>query len=117
LILANLNGDEQSAFFQSDQDYQALDESEQRALLIQLQKIRDTGYSTSENESHVGVRDVAVLVGNPQISAIAALALTSLTVKRDRKSLLQVLEALTACSNQITSNMGLTVKMPSSILL
>jgi len=115
LLLANLSAPEQTTFFQTDPEYAEMTDEEKDWLASEVKGINQYAYSTSEDESHIGIRDYAVLVGNPQIGTMAALTVTSLTLTRNRKQLNEVLNALTACADQITANMGFgsTVGFPA----
>lgn len=107
LLLANVSAPELESFFATDPEYLEMTAEERQWLQEELAKIRQQGYSMSEDESHIGIRDFAALVGNPQIGTIAALTVTSLTLKHNRKQVNHVLDALPATASQITSNMGI----------
>ena len=66
LLLAHLAPEELDAFLEIDPDYQPLSQPEQDAFLARLAEIRVKGYSDAESETHVGISDHAVLVGNPK---------------------------------------------------
>ena len=117
LLLAHLSPSEQEAFFNTDREYLEMDAADKQWLESELAKIQEQGYSMSEDESHIGIRDFAALVGNPQIGTIAALTVTSLTLKRNRRQLNEVLDTLLATAHQITVNMGIGPKMGSPAVL
>ncbi len=73
-----------------------------------LRRIRETGCDTAENETIVGLRDVAVLVGNPEVGVTAALAIPSLMPVGCRDNTAELLGALRRAAQQITQTLGLT---------
>ena len=106
LLLAYLPEKELAAFLEFDADYQALLPPEQEAFHARLAEIRAKSYSEAESETHIGVRDYVVLVGNPKIGLTAALAVASLTFAKLAPAKEQVVSALHRCSQRITEAMG-----------
>jgi DNA-binding IclR family transcriptional regulator len=54
-------------------------------FLRNLEAIRQKGISTADSETYVGVQDIAVLVGNPEIRVTAALAVSFLSRTSPKK--------------------------------
>ena len=101
LLLAYLPSDKLAVFLAEDPDFQKLNKTGQAKLRRNLIEIRQVGYSISENESHVGVKDTAVLVGNPDIDLSAALAIPSLTTTAPPDDSRKLLTALQHCAQKL----------------
>jgi DNA-binding IclR family transcriptional regulator len=71
-----------------------------------LAKIRRTGVSFAESETVEGVRDLAVLVGNPPAGVAAALAVTRLIRRGERANETALLEGMRATAAEITRTLG-----------
>jgi len=83
-------------------------EVEKDDLGKQLTAIQRQGYSYAENETHLGIRDVAVLIGHGSGRTVAALAVTSLMTSRSEAMPERgVLQALTSCAKRIGVSLGL----------
>lgn len=108
LLLSFLEGDLLDVALQNSKEYRQFDEEQQRRFHAKLEEIRTTGVSTSENENHVGIRDAAVLVGNPDVGLIAALAVTWLTAVAEPNHGQNIIEGLQDCAHKITKSMGLS---------
>jgi DNA-binding IclR family transcriptional regulator len=108
LLLAFLEDDILGVTLENSDDYQQMDDTQQASFLSRLANIRETGISTSENENHVGVRDAAVLVGNPKIGLISALAVTWLVTIDEPNQGQNIIDGLQECALEITNSMGLS---------
>ena len=108
LLLANMNKDDLDTYFRTNEEYRKLVSSKRESIEAQLQFIREHGYSTAENDTHYGVRDLAVLVGNAQIGVMGALAVTSLTATTTNRTAESVLNTLRKYADIVTANMGLS---------
>lgn len=102
-----------------------LDEAERRAALEEavvragrparggaaweraLAEIRQQGVSAAESETVEGVRDLAVLVGNPAAGVMAALAITRLHRRGERTEESVLLEGIRETAAVITRTLGL----------
>ncbi len=107
LLLAQMEAESLQAFLANDATYQAMDASERALFTEWIERIQAQGFSMVEDETHVGVRDYAVLVGNPKAglsAALAVAALTSLTAPTDGTT---IINALQACAHQITEELGI----------
>jgi DNA-binding IclR family transcriptional regulator len=71
-----------------------------------LAKIRRTGVSFAASETVEGVRDLAVLVGNPSGGVSAALAVTRLVRRGERANEAALLEAMRTAATEITQTLG-----------
>ncbi|RME71771.1 MAG: IclR family transcriptional regulator [Chloroflexi bacterium] len=107
LLLAYLAQEELEAFLELDQDYQRLSPPEKEAFLVRLEEIRTKGYSDAESETHVGINDLSVLVGNPKIGLTAALTVASLTFAKSAPAKKEILHALQECAAKISKSMGI----------
>lgn len=107
LLLAYLSEGELAAFLPSCAEYVAMDEAGQAAFGEKLVEIRETGVSAAVSETHLGVSDAAVLVGNPQVGLCAALAVASLKGSSDSDHFQQIVDRLRECAQTITLAMGL----------
>ncbi|MCI0423658.1 MAG: IclR family transcriptional regulator [Acidobacteria bacterium] len=108
MLLAQLESTELTEFLAVDSDYQDLSKTLQKEFLTDLKEIREQGVSTALNETLVGVKDVAVLVGNPRIGIMAALAATAWMGPAKKVSIQKIKNALQECADGITRNIGLT---------
>jgi DNA-binding IclR family transcriptional regulator len=107
LLLAQIPLESLDAFLANDDTYQSMDAPERTLFAERIERIREQGFSMAEHETHVGVRDYAALVGNPNAGLSAALtvaALTSLTSPTDGTT---IVNALHACAHQITEELGI----------
>lgn len=107
LLLAQMTEDELAKFLSDHQDYQALSQTEQAEFTAKLVRIRQQGYSMSEHVFHIGVRDYAVLVGNPKIRVFAALAVASLTAVKGPTDSERILRELQETARTITNELGI----------
>jgi Transcriptional regulator len=73
-------------------------------------QIRRRGYSAAESETIEGVRDLAVLVGNPQTGVTAALAVTRLLKRGQKADETRLLAGMRAAAAAITAGLGLPVQ-------
>lgn len=106
VLIAYLPGLDQEDLLRNDADYAGLSPSDQRALHQRLETIRVRGYDEARSETTEGVHDLAVLVGSPQGSLQAALAIAALSRKqetpRDER-----LAAMQRCADEIGRAAGL----------
>lgn len=107
LLLAQMKPADLETFLADDGEYQTMS-SEERVLFVErLTSIREQGYSMAEHETHIGVRDYAVGIGNPRAGLSAALAVAALTsIDRPTESA-SIVTALQACARQITEELGI----------
>ncbi len=106
LLLAYLP-DELEAFLSNCTEYAEMSLNDRRTLELKLAEIRETGVSTAVSETHLGVSDAAVLVGNPQIGLCAALAVASLRSTSNPDHFQCIKNQLKQCAQTITQAMGL----------
>jgi DNA-binding IclR family transcriptional regulator len=107
LLLAYLPQEELAAFLEEDADYSQMTETEQKNLMDSLAQTRDRGYSLAQDESHIGIKDLAVLVGNPRVGLTATLAIASLAATGRQEGNERLLRALQACAQTITQAIGI----------
>ena len=108
LLLATMAEGDRRKFLEKDPDFLQQSASQKRRLRALLGRIRKAGYSTVENETFMGIRDVAVPVGNTRIGLSAALDVSSWIVPGKRFEIDQVLKVLQRCARRITKSMGVT---------
>lgn len=109
LLLAHLPKELLHELLARDADYRRLGPAGRKQFLSRLLEIRRSGVSTAESETHVGIRDVAVLVGNPRVGVAGALCAPALTPSRGGISTGRLRQALERCARQITRALGLRV--------
>ena len=107
LLLAQMQPADLDAFLADDGEYQAKTDEERLLFVERLARIREQGYSMAENETHIGVRDYAVGVGNPQAGLSAALAVAALTSINEPTEGASIITALQACARRITEELGI----------
>jgi DNA-binding IclR family transcriptional regulator len=107
LLLTCLSDEALVAFLANCEAYQAMDRAGQNDFGAKLAEIRATGVSTAVSETHLGVSDAAVLVGNPQVGLGAALAIASLRASSDPNHFQEIINQLKQCARSITQTMGL----------
>lgn len=108
LLLAYLSSDELEDYLGKDEDYARSSRAKRKALQEELKKIRRNRYAVSFSEERAGMRDIAVLVGNPAVGSAAALAVACLGSVKDRAGVNRIVSALQDCAGRITSEMGLS---------
>ncbi len=107
LLLAHVSKEELDGILSGDADFRALGAAERRRFLSGLLAIRRSGLSAAEGESIVGVRDLAVLVGNPRVGAMAALCVPSLGLTSRQRSEKPLVLELRRAAERITRSLGL----------
>lgn len=108
LLLAYLNPENLEDYLARDGDYQQLSKVKRQAFHEELRKIRRNRYAVSFSEERAGMRDIAVLVGNPAVGATAALAIACLGSVKDKAGVNRIVSALQGCASSITAAMGLS---------
>lgn len=103
LLLAHLDDSERSSFFKG---HDARQQFESASAVFE--KIRRTGVSTAESETIEGVRDVAILIGDPTKGVCAALAVTRLLRHGERPDDSAILSAMRLAVQQINGTLGLS---------
>ena len=108
LLLAYLNPEDLNTYFAEDEDYSRLSKSKREEFHEELKRIRRNRYAVSFSEERAGMRDIAVLVGNPAVGSTAALAIACLGSVKDKAGVNRIVRALQECANRITVAMGLS---------
>lgn len=106
LLAAYLTQDERAALLDDDQEWNALPHERQQTLTAHFGIIRERGYEEAWSETNQGIQDYAVLVGAPDGTVKAALAVAALTRPREVPRG-DVLVSLHACARQIEDAAGL----------
>src|SRR5208282_1083414 len=107
LLLAFLGRRERDSALSSVPPDRRLDLAARRRLERVLVGVRRAGVSTADSETISGVRDVAVIVGNPEAGVTAALAVTLLTKLGQTWNETELLKAMRAAALEITQKLGL----------
>jgi DNA-binding IclR family transcriptional regulator len=107
LLLAYLAPQELEAVLSKDEEFRALSANDREQFHKDLVVIRRKGYAVASSPERAGLKDVSVLVGNPEIGQTAALAIACWrTTKGDQA--IELLRPMQECSQRITSIQGLT---------
>ncbi len=110
ILLANLSDDDRATALAASESARELTPKRRHALYETFEELRQGGVSTAESESIEGVRDVAVLVGNPALGITAALAVTRLlrhNQRGQRPDETPLIEAMRAAAKEITTMLGI----------
>jgi DNA-binding IclR family transcriptional regulator len=107
LLLAFLGRRECDSALSSVAPDRRLDPAARKRLDRVLVGLRRTGISTADSETISGVRDVAVLVGNPDAGVTGALAVTLLTKHGQTWNEAELVKAMRATALEITQKLGL----------
>jgi DNA-binding IclR family transcriptional regulator len=108
LLLAYLNPEDLDDYLANDEGYIKLSKAKREAFHEELKNIRRNRYAVSFSEERAGMRDIAVLVGNPAVGSIAALAVACLGSVKDKAGVNRIVDALQDCASRITAAMGLS---------
>lgn len=108
LLLAYLNPEELETYLADDEEYAKLSKPKRDAFHAELKAIRRNRYAVSFSEERAGMRDIAVLVGNPAVGSTAALAVACLGSVKDKAGVNRIVNALHDCASRITVAMGLS---------
>jgi DNA-binding IclR family transcriptional regulator len=111
LLLAHLPEPALDALLRHDPEFRGMGEAGRRRLLAQLLEIRQEGFSSAESETFHGVRDVAVLVGNPRVGVAAALCVPSLKIRGRWPAVPAVRKAVERAAAEVTRSLGLSAKL------
>ncbi|RXZ82318.1 IclR family transcriptional regulator [Paenibacillaceae bacterium] len=108
LLIAYLPDVEREWFLDNHAGFAAMEANDKASFMNKLEQIRQVGYSSAEAESHRGVKDFAVLVGNPKIGLMASLAVPCLEQLHHTHSDAELLAALKTCAHKITGALGIS---------
>jgi DNA-binding IclR family transcriptional regulator len=108
LLLAHLPEPELGAHLRHDPEVRGMGEGGRRRLLAELLEIRRAGFSSAESETFHGVRDVAVLVGNPRVGVAAALCVPTLKIRGRWPAVPEVRRSVERAAAEITRSLGLS---------
>ncbi len=108
LLLAYLNPEDLEDYLAQDEHYAKLSRAKRKTFQEELKSIRRSRYAVSFSEERAGMRDIAVLVGNPAVGSTAALAVACLGSVKDRAGVNRIVGALQECASRITTAMGLS---------
>jgi DNA-binding IclR family transcriptional regulator len=108
LLLAYLSPEDLEAHLDKDSDYASLSAGKRKAFREELRRIRGNRYAVSSSEDRAGMRDIAVLVGNPAIGTTAALAIACLSGAKSKRDIHRLITALQKCAAKITNTLGVS---------
>ena len=108
LLLAYLPQEELEDYLTKDHDYSQFSIAQRESFHEELKKIRRNRYAVSSSDERAGMKDLAVLVGNPAIGTIAALAIACLVGGKNSADINRLLAALRECAAKITNSMGVS---------
>jgi DNA-binding IclR family transcriptional regulator len=108
LLLAYLPPELLEENLQKDPDYAEFSSAQKEAFHEELKKIRRNRYAVSSSEERAGMKDLAVLVGNPAIGTTAALAIACLSGSKNSVDINRLIAALQECAAKLTSNLGVS---------
>jgi DNA-binding IclR family transcriptional regulator len=115
LLLAYLPPELLEEHLKKDPDYAVLSSTQREAFHEELINIRRNRYAVSSSEERAGMKDLAVLVGNPAIGTTAALAIACLSGSKNHVDINRLLASLQACAAKITSNLGVSYDRDASL--
>ena len=108
LLLAAMPDSSIEATLEQVPDYADMSVAERDLFWRRIADIRRSGLSTAADETYIGMRDTAILVGSPDVGVMAAVAVTQLTATRQSSEPHKVAAALRLCARQINEGAGLT---------
>jgi DNA-binding IclR family transcriptional regulator len=108
LLLAQLPPEDLEDLLNIDPDYEQLSRAKQKSFYDELKKIRRNSYAMASSEERAGMKDLAVLIGNPGIGITAALAIACLGGGKNKADINRLLAALQECAAKITNGMGVS---------
>ncbi len=117
LLLSAMPNSSIEMTLEQDPDYCAMSAAERELFWRRVAEIRRSGISSAVDESFIGMKDTAVLVGNPEVGVTAAIAVTQLTATRQSSEPHKVVAALRQCARQINERAGLSYGLEKPTLL
>jgi DNA-binding IclR family transcriptional regulator len=108
LLLAYLPTEDLENHLKIDPDYKHLAPAKRQTFHDELKKIRRNGYAISNSQDWAGMKDLAVLAGNPVVGITAALAISCLSAGKSSADIKSLLAALHECAGKITNTMGVS---------
>lgn len=108
LLLAQLDEAGRSAILAESRDGRGMTRKARRSAEAGLAKLRKKNISMAESETIEGVRDVAVLIGNPGAGVMGALAITRLLRRGQRGNEAALIAEMTAAAAAVTRTLGLS---------
>ncbi|MGB7189876.1 MAG: IclR family transcriptional regulator [Acidobacteriaceae bacterium] len=115
LLLAYLLPEALEDHLAKDPDYAQLSATEREVFHEELKKIRRNRYALSSSEELAGMKDIAVLVGNPAIGATAALAIAFLSGGKNGADINLLVSELQESAARITKDLGVSYDRDSSL--
>ena len=117
LLLSSMPDSSIKMTLEHDPDFCNMSGGERGLFWQRIAEIRRSGISTAVDESYIGMKDTAVLVGNPEVGVTAAIAVTQLTATRQSSEPHKVVAALRHCARQINERAGLSYGLEKPYLV
>jgi DNA-binding IclR family transcriptional regulator len=108
LLLAYLSPEDLEELLSKDPEYARFSSAGRDALREELRNIRRNRHAISASEERAGMKDLAVLVGNPAMGVTAALAIACLSGGKDKADIIRLITALKECAARITNGLGVS---------
>lgn len=115
LLIAQWEENRQLAFLESNTAYQQMTKDEKKSLQGVLYKAKEDGFVIADSSITVGVRDVSVLIGNPKLELMAALAAPVLMLLGKETDTQSILLTLQEKAEIITRKVGLSHENPIAV--
>ena len=116
LLVAHLADERREAYLAENPQFQQLGGAARKRLRDQLADARRDGYLIADSRVTVGVRDVAVLIGNPELGPITALACPVLMLVGQEPDFDTIRQELQRHAAAITRKLGLNHDHPVATL-
>ena len=116
LLISQWSNEKQQDFLNNNSVYQQMHKLEQETLKNDLVKIKNDGYVIADSNFTVGVKDISVLIGNPRLEFMAALATPVLMHLGEELDTQNILSTLQQQAEIITRKVGLSHEDPVAIL-
>jgi DNA-binding IclR family transcriptional regulator len=108
LLLAYLSPEDLEEHLGRNAEYAGFNKVEKASFHEELKQIRRNRYAVSSSEERAGMKDLAVLVGNPVVGITAALAIACLTGGKNAGDINRLISALQTCAKEISNALALT---------
>lgn len=108
LLLAYMAPELLEEILEKDPDFEKFSPEQRESFHEELRNIRRNRCAVSSSEERAGMKDLAVLVGNPAIGVTAALAIACLSGGKNHADIHRLLSALQKCAARITNDLGVS---------
>lgn len=108
LLIAQWPKEKQQTYLQNSSAYLQMTKQEQETLIQDLVKAKEDGFVISDSKFTLGVKDITVLIGNPRLELMAALATPVLMHLGEEPDTKNILLTLQKQAEIITRKVGLS---------